>query len=539
MLPASVPVLVVGAGPTGLTVANLLGRMGVAVLVLERNPASLTIPRAIVLDDEGARTLQSAGVMNELLPLIVEGDGPVFIDDDGSTLARVGAGSREYGFCKRHFIHQPELEQVLKQGLSQCAAVDLRFEAEVSAVRNRPDHVEAYVDCNGSRHTVRAQILLACDGARSPTREALGVQMVGNTYGEDWLVVDTANDPDTSRTSKAFCRLDRPYMSIPAPRGGRRYEFKLLPGETRQVMTRLETVQRLLAPIRELRPQDVLRIAVYTFEARIAERLVSHRVLLLGDAAHLTPPFAGQGMNAGIRDASNVAWKVALVVRGLAGVEMLASYEVERRNPINAMIQLAITMGEVIMPEDARDKELRSMLLSKLNAYPGVRDFIFGMKFKPRPRYDGGAFVGLEAPEVPASLVGCMIPQPTLSVDGRQLRLDDVIGPRFALLAQSPQTESFAVAHASELWPELDPVLISMGTHAHDGQAAAIRGEIADPDVALPLRAHRDQLLLVRPDRYLAAAFWPEQSSSVVAALRHRLQIDSMEHWQTSYVAQQ
>jgi 3-(3-hydroxy-phenyl)propionate hydroxylase len=526
-LPTSVAVLVVGAGPIGLTVANLLGRMGVSVLVLERNPASLNIPRAIVLDDEGARTLQSAGVMNALLPLIVEGDGPLFFDDDGSLLARVGAGSREYGFCKRHFIHQPELEQVLKQGLSQCAAIDLRFEAEVSAVRNHPDHVEAHVNYNGSHHTIKAQILLACDGARSPTREALGVQMLGNTYGEDWLVVDTENDPDTSRNTKAFCRLDRPYMSIPAPRGGRRYEFKLLPGETRETMTRLDTVQRLLAPVRELRSQDVTRIAVYTFEARIADRLVSHRVMLLGDAAHLTPPFAGQGMNAGIRDASNVAWKVAMVVRGLAGIELLASYEVERRNPIKAMIQLAITMGEVIMPENARDKELRSMLLSKLSGYPEVREFIFGMKFKPRPRYDGGAFVGLEAPEVPASLVGCMIPQPILSIDGQQVRLDDIIGSRFALIAQSPQTESFAVAHASQLWPELDPVLISLVTRAHDGQAAVIRGEIIEADVALPLLAHRDQLMLVRPDRYVAAAFWPEQSSSVVEAIRHKLQINS------------
>jgi 3-(3-hydroxy-phenyl)propionate hydroxylase len=519
-LPSFSSVIVVGAGPTGLSVANLLGRMGVNVLVLERNSAPLNIPRAIVLDDEGARTLQAAGVIDTLLPQIVEGDGPIFFDDDGSVLAQVGAGPNEFGYAKRYFINQPGLEEVLKDGLPASGHAQLRFSAEVVSLRNEADHVELAVDHAGARHTLRALIVLACDGARSCIRQGLGIAMEGHTYAEDWLVIDTENDPDQSRNSKAHCRLDRPFLSIPAPAGGRRYEFKLLSGETRQSMATLSSVRRLLEPLRRIEAQDITRMAVYTFEARVAERMREGRVLLLGDAAHLTPPFAGQGMNAGLRDTFNVAWKVAMVMNGAADLSLLDSYELERRQPVKAMIQLAVTMGEIIMPENEADKQLRTALLRKLGDFPGVRDYIFGMKFKPRPRYAAGLFVTDVESEVPGSMVGSMVPQPRLRIGTTSHRLDDLVGPRFSLVVQAADTEAYVLRQRTTLWPELQPVVVSLAPGESIRQLDFVRGKLFDANAAAPIRAHRDQIILVRPDRYAAVAFWPHGSVEAVNAFR-------------------
>jgi 3-(3-hydroxy-phenyl)propionate hydroxylase len=520
-LPKSVSVAVIGAGPTGLAVASLLGRMGIDTLVLEKNPKPLTIPRAIVLDDEGARTLQAAGAIERLLPFTVEGEGPVFIDDDGEVLARFESGSREYGYSKRYFVHQPTLERALLQGLQGAEHVQVQFATEVVSVQNHSEHVVIEARTDNVMHSIRAGVVLACDGARSPVRQMLGIQMHGSTYADEWLVVDTENDPDSSRSTKAHCYLTRPFVSVPAPHGGRRYEFKLLPGESRDDMMSLSAVQKLLAPMRQVRAEDITRTAVYGFQARVAERLIDGRILLLGDAAHLTPPFAGQGMNAGLRDALNVAWKVALVVRGEARAELLQSYETERRAPIWAMIQLAVMIGEILMPQCDADRDLRSGILRKLSGYPGAREYLFGMGFKPRPRYSGGAFVAVERPNVPASLVGCMIPQPWLHVSEKTVPLDDLIGCNFAILVQSRALEQFALEHRAELWPELKPAIVRLGDdRPTESKSDSHCGPDSD-DVAFPLRAHRDQLLLVRPDRYAALAFWPEQWRKAVSDFRH------------------
>jgi 3-(3-hydroxy-phenyl)propionate hydroxylase len=251
---------------------------------------------------------------------------------------------------------------------------------------------------------------------------------------------------------------------------------------------------------------------------------------LLGDAAHLTPPFAGQGMNAGLRDAFNVAWKVALFIREQASLKLLQSYETERRDGIWAMIQLAVTMGEIIMPRNDQDRAIRAALLEKLNAFPGGREYVLGMRFKPRPRFTTGTLVDFEHFTVPASLVGCMVPQPRVSARGKTWMLDELLGTGFALLAQSPEVARFAMQHREQLWPELAPVLIHLaGPAGHeppcdDGAGSVIQAVSLTPSVAAALKAHRDQLLLVRPDRYAATAFWPHHAAEAVAAFRARLQ---------------
>ncbi len=515
-LPDQVAVAIVGAGPVGLMMANLLGVHGVRTLIIDRNPATMDIPRAIALDDEGARTLQATGLDVAFMPRTMPAGGARYLDHEGKAFAEVGAPPPEFGFPKRNYFFQPELEGALADGLSRFDCVTLAFDTRLDEFKDEDDGVTLKT----SKGDVRADYLVGADGARSSIRKGLGIHMQGGTYPEDWLIVDTENDPDTEPVSKFHCLFDGPFVSIPAPRGGRRYEFQLRRGAHWDDAMRPEHVRKLLAPLRELADEDITRITVYTFEARIAETFSLGRVFLAGDAAHLTPPFAGQGMNSGLRDAHNLSWKLAEVIAGRAEPTLLDSYDQERRGPAWAMIQLAVAMGEIIMPQADEDIEFRRGILRQFDRFPQARNFIINMKFKPRPRYDGGVFVDLHDQSVAASLVGAMLPQPDMA---GPMRLDDGLGTGFALLAQAPDTAAFLGDNRDLLWPELQPARVMM-TEGEAPVPEGVTGLVAKPGEPLvAARAHRDQILLIRPDRYVAAAFYPGDAARIAAAFRERM----------------
>jgi 3-(3-hydroxy-phenyl)propionate hydroxylase len=254
----------------------------------------------------------------------------------------------------------------------------------------------------------------------------------------------------------------------------------------------------------------VIRAAVYTFHARVAETWQSGRVLLAGDAAHLTPPFAGQGMNAGLRDASNLAWKLAAHLKGFATASLLASYELERREPCLAMIELAILMGKIIMPRSPEDASLQTAIMTLTADAPALKRYLFEMRFKPRPYYELGALLRTED-DVPASLVGHMLPQPQVDAGEGAVRLDDVLGGGFSIIGQDEAVTGLQSAR-HPLWDELAPTLVQLSVDGPRGT----RGEVVHVrpcgEGTAALRAHRDQLLLVRPDRYVAGAFAPDDA---------------------------
>ncbi|MFA6265889.1 MAG: bifunctional 3-(3-hydroxy-phenyl)propionate/3-hydroxycinnamic acid hydroxylase [Pseudolabrys sp.] len=521
-----VPVVVVGAGPVGLAVANLLGQDGVDVLLVERNSTTVDHPRAIVLDDEGARTLQAFGAADGFLKRTIEGDGARYFDDNGDCFGVVGAGPRTYGFAKRHFMYQPELEADLVQSLGRFASVDLRFGWNVTGIHQDPAGVTIACTTPEGERTIRCDWLLACDGGRSPIRQWLGIDFVGSTYQQDWIVLDLKADPDQVNYSRFFCSTSRPAVSVPAPRGGRRYEFMLLEGETGAEMLTDDSIGRLIAPYREFRKEDVIRRAIYTFHARIASRMRQGRVLLLGDAAHLTPPFAGQGMNAGVRDAHNVAWKLSMLIKGVADASLLDSYDEERRKPAWAMIQLAVAMGQLVMPKGEEQIALRGMLLKMLDAFPGAQDYFLQMRFKPAPRYDGGLFIDIDRQPYEASLVGQMIPQPLVKLaTGKTVRFDEVLGPGFALIAQNA-SDAMALSQLTHpFWQRLKPSLVHLEgpdkTALSDPTVTTVH---AIDNVVRPLRTHRDQIILVRPDRYAAGAFSAADEYAFAERLQDALQ---------------
>lgn len=480
-----VPVLIVGSGPTGLLTANLLGTYGVECLVIERNAHLSDHPKAILLDDEGLRALQAAGLADEVTAQVIAGYGARYYAPDGTCFAKVEAPITEHGYARRNAFLQPELERTLLMGLERFQKVRAVFSSELEAFQHSGDGVEASVSSPDGPLRVRAQVLLACDGGRSTVREALGLAMPGRTDSRDWVVVDTLNDPDRDRFSKFFCDPARPMVSIPAPGGGRRYEYMILPGEDPAALSTRECVRDTLSKFRAIPDEDMTRAVVYTFHARVAERLQVGRVLLLGDAAHLSPPFAGQGMNAGLRDAFNVAWKAARFVQGRASEAILDSYEAERRGPIEEMIDYAVSLGEIVMPVGGFDEAARARILEALVPSGGA------LLPKPQAAYEEGWLLpGLGEDQ---SLLGRPLPQPVVDgEDGNARLLDDLLGPDFAVVAVGVEPGEIDLRQLATLAPKTLHLL---------------------PPNAPPVE---NQLLLVRPDRFVAAQIDPGRIGEAV-----------------------
>lgn len=520
---ATYDVALIGAGPTGLVMAALLGQAGVRTLLIERSPSTSTQPRAIVLDDEGARTLQAFGMADTVLSHCLPGTGAVYCAADGTAMATVGSGAEDFGFTKRNFIRQPHMERLLAESLAGFPSVDARFSTEASALRQTADAVHLTLTDHDGQRDVSARYVVACDGGRSDVRQALGISLDGSTFAEDWLVVDTEEDLDTGCHARFICDPARPTVIVPAPHGGRRYEFMLLPGEDRETMVQPETVIALLKPYRACTPAQINRATVYTFHARIADRWRDGRIFLAGDAAHLTPPFAGQGMNAGLRDASNLAWKLAGVVTETLSEAILDSYEQERRGPCWAMIALAMTIGDLVMPTQPDQIALRNGLLQLAERFPPAKQFLFEMRFKPRPKLDSGLFFPATDDDAPGALNGAMLPQPRVTTaGGASVRLDDLLGTGFALIAGDVVGEQALSTLDHPLWDQLSPTRLRLCWNDAPLDPTSPRVNRARPEnaaVARPLRAHRDQILLVRPDRYVLGACNPQDLATFTASI--------------------
>jgi 3-(3-hydroxy-phenyl)propionate hydroxylase len=498
VLPSRIPIVIVGAGPTGLTLANLLGVYGVSCLLIERNVSTVHDPRAVSVDDESLRTMQMAGLVETVMSETVAGYGSHYFSPKGRCFAKVQPTEEPFGFPRRNAFRQPVLEAQLHGALARFPHVTSAFECEFLAFEQDAREVRLRMRHAGEEHEIACDYLIACDGASSPVRRQLGIGMSGSTFCERWLIVDLENSPVASPHTKVFCNPKRPCIALPGPQLTRRYEFMLHNSERDEDMLAPDTVARLLQE-HEADPESrIVRKVVYTFHARVADRWSEGRVYLAGDAAHLTPPFAGQGMNSGLRDSTNLAWKLAAATRGALGPKLLDTYEAERRDHAWSMVGFALTIGRVMRPKNALDALATEQAFRLLSLWPKARDYIAQMKFKPPPRFAQG-FIVPDGQPAKTTLVGRMCLQPSVLTDTGEWRLDDVLGPGFALLVRSPRAKEIVPKLKAQPWSDLDARIVVFGDEAIEAVVSA-REVTTNPRLA----AYSDHVLLLRPDRYVA-----------------------------------
>lgn len=343
-------VVIVGYGPVGATLGHLLGRCGVKTLILERDIEPYPLPRAVHFDDEVMRVFQSIGLAEQVAAISRVNIGMRFVDPGGKLLLdwpRPQQVGRQ-GWHASYRFHQPDLEAILRRTMPLRTSVTTRLGCEAIKVIDHGNHCT--IQANDNR-LVKAGYVIGCDGARSILRQTMATEMRDYGFHERWLVVDLLLNqpkPDLGDWSIQHCDPDRPATYVRGPENRRRWEISLKPGETTERMTNPAEIWRLLAKWIIPSEATLERAAVYTFHALIAQNWRCGRLLLAGDAAHQTPPFMGQGMCAGIRDAANLAWKLALVVQNKADTGLLDSYQSERLPNAAAYITTAVRLGGLI-----------------------------------------------------------------------------------------------------------------------------------------------------------------------------------------------
>jgi 3-(3-hydroxy-phenyl)propionate hydroxylase len=515
-------VVIVGAGPVGLMTANFLGTYGIDVLVIEQSESIIDYPRGVGMDDECLRAYQAVGLAQDVLPHTTPNQWLRFVTRTGRCFASVEPRTDEFGWPRRNAFIQPLADQVLFDGTRRFPNVSIRFGHLLESFEETGDGVRVIATAGGRRIAFEASLLVGCDGGRSTVRKLLGIDFDGKTDSTQWLVVDMTEDPIGTPNAYLHCDPARPYVSICLPHGIRRLEFMLMRGETEEEIVRPERFNALLAKVLAHPEQaKIMRRRVYTHHARLASTFRKGRVLLGGDAAHLMPVWQGQGYNSGIRDAFNMSWKIAAVLKGQAEPTLLDTYDRERRPHARSMIDISTLAGKIFSPTNRVAAKMRDVGLSALNAWPPAKRYIMQMRFKPMPTYDAGAVVPATGKESP---IGRMFIQPrVLTVGGRECLLDDAIGPWFALLSWGVDPNLVIDEEARRIWQRLGAQSFVVRPPAELRHACGdMQGTLALGDVSGRLKNWFDSstgsIVVLRPDRFVAAIASPQSLAGITRA---------------------
>lgn len=526
-------VAIVGLGPVGVTAANLCARQGLKTLVIERDSAPYTMPRAIHFDSEIMRIFQSIGAADDVAIICRPLGGSVYLGVDGKPIRSLHTPDtvRQVGWPASHLFYQPKLEEVLRAHLAARKTVDLHLKTSCDNISQDGDKVTLglFNIENGIHWTAEASFVLACDGARSFVRKSLSIPLEDLKFEEAWLVVDAMVNgsmlwPEqydipapvrAGQFSLMVCDPSRPSTVIPGPGQHRRWEFMLKPDETPDDMDE-QKVRQLLGAWVKVADVEIVRAAVYQFHGLIAESWRSDRIFLLGDAAHQTPPFYGQGMCHGLRDTANLIWKLALVLNNKCNHTILDSYEIERRPHVRAIIDGSVKAGAAICIQDreraiARDKEFRNAEavrkthVAMTDIVPPLKSGLLSnadYKIKDNPR-------GLH-----------FIQPPVSDTMGKPLRLDDCLDCRPALVGYNFDPMAGMNAGQVENWRRIGGIAISIYPDREKARKAPADNAkvVIDTDGFIKkwLEQFAADILLVRPDRYVFGATKKEKCTVLI-----------------------
>jgi 3-(3-hydroxy-phenyl)propionate hydroxylase len=457
-------VAVIGYGPTGATAANMLGGLGLNVIVIERDPDVYARARAISTDDEVMRIWQSIGLADRLQRDMLADRPLAWVDANGVPFIETTMTPRGCGHPAQQFLYQPAVDHVLREGVARFDNVEVLLEHECLRALNVVDAQSRWVELlladlrSDTLKRIRASYVIAADGGSSPTRGMLGIGYAGRTYRERWVVIDTKmiREWDGHDRMRFHCNPQRPTVDCPTPLGHHRWEYPARAGEDEQKLVTDEAVWEVLHQQGITEDQvKILRAVVYSHHVRVADRWRVGNVFLAGDAAHAMPPWLGQGMAAGVRDAANLCWKLAAVVRGQAPDSLLDTYQVERQPHVTECTRRTVRNGRLITERRKPLVFLRNHLLRTLTRIPGVLEVGRSLIWLPDSRYRKG-LLALDA----HAATGWQVPQPWVTdATGNKRLLDDVLGGRWAVLHFGARPDG------ADAWEGLGAVTMSMTKH--------------------------------------------------------------------------
>lgn len=471
-------VVVIGFGPVGATLAGLLARRGRRVVVIDRDVDLFPLPRAAHVDAEAMRILQELGCGEDMRATLVANPGMDFLTADHRVLISMRSGaSMPFGWHQSNFMFQPDFERRLRRAVEESGA-DIRLGVGATEIE-QDDHRAVVHLADGT--DIRGRFVVGCDGARSFTRRVVGTTMHDLEFEEPWLVVDLVLSPDAAERASLpthalqVCDPRRPHTVVPMPEPRFRFEFMPLAGEDPDELQRPDTVRGLLAPWLPADGVEIERSAVYTFHGLVAREWRDRRILLAGDAAHQMPPFLGQGMCSGLRDAANLAWKLDAALSGTPA-ELLDTYQTERDPHVRAIIEAAVSFGRIICTTDeVMAAERDAAMLAARSATPDATSE-GGPPLEPL----GGPLIG------PGG--GALSRQPR--IDG--VLLDDVVGTGWAVVTRTDDL----VPDARLAWDPVAAVVLSAETHP---DLLQLLDDRTIDDGRTP------ECVVIRPDRYVYA----------------------------------
>lgn len=483
-------VVIVGFGPVGAMTALFLAQAGHGVQILEASPDPVVLPRAVGMDGESMRAFQRLGLDAEVDAILQPRRATEqYAFTDSTRRVLIGLDMPECGpngWRDNAFFDQPELEELLRTRASEHPRVEVCLGQEVCGFEASGDGVEVRSRGEAGERIDHGAYLVGCDGASSFVRRSLGLEWVSLGYDQDWLVIDVTIEDlsDLPLDVMQVCDPIRLTTYIPGRDPNRRWEFQLLPGETREQLLDPDTIDVLLAPWIGADRYSLRRKAVYQFHAATAATMQVGRVLLAGDSAHQTPPFLGQGLNSGFRDAASLGWRLPRILSGLCGEELLTEYTTERLQHSRDLVDRAVGVGQLMETLAAREA--------------GLPDPHGDAAGRAAPSGDGlvpplCAGLLLEEQLGEGSPVGRLIRQPTVSKEGAgALRFDSLLGNGFALVGRTQSD--------LELGPAGAELAVRLGV-----RRVSVEGlEVVEGEADRLFEDH--PAVLVRPDRYIYGA---------------------------------